>query len=189
MGKTKNQPSVTTPIGGHKSMRILLVEDTQIQIDAASEQLKGHELTIVTGFDQARKELGLGFFNGAHTTYKYEDQPLPFDVLLTDVMLPKGGDECMGQVGAELARSQGPMPYGPIIALHAIQRGIKRVGILSLGNHHRDPFVFALDSLEGFQAGDIKVVCSNDFVAHYEDDENFTPIKDWTKLLRQVTAD
>lgn len=164
-------------------MKILLVEDTQRHIDAAKSQLSEHELTIVTGFDQAREELGLRCMDTPrHDNYGLE--VLPFDVLLTDVMLPKGGSECMGPEGQELAEQQGPMPYGPIIALHAIQRGIKRVGILTDGNHHSDPFIFAFDNLKGFQIADVRVVCSNEYVILGSSIREL--IKDWAKLLEMV---
>lgn len=88
-------------------------------------------------------------------------RPKEFDAVLTDVMYPKGGDRCMSLEGNEIAREQGAMPYGPIVALIALQRGVKKIGIVTQGNHHSDPFVFAFDFLHGFELGEAKVVASN----------------------------
>jgi CheY-like chemotaxis protein len=108
--------------------------------------------------------------------------PAPFDVVLTDVMIPKGGDRCMSDEGASLARRQGPMPYGPVIALRAVQIGIKRIGILTSGSHHHDPFVFAFDGLEGFSAGDVKLYCSN----HIDTENDGFCAKDWARMLNAL---
>jgi CheY-like chemotaxis protein len=146
----------------HGALRILVVEDNPLHIESAKVLLAEHSVTVVSGFDQALDEL--------------ERMP---DVVLTDCMIPKGGDRTMSPEGKRLAESQGPMPYGPIIALHAIQKGVKKVGIITSGNHHSDPFIFAFDGLNGFTAGDVKVVCTNRC-------ENAKGAKDWAKLLKQL---
>lgn len=143
--------------------RILVVEDNEAHIKAAHDQLGDtYDLTVVSGFDQALDQLGA----------------TGWAAVLTDCMVPKGGDQMMSHEGAALAQRQGAMPYGPIIALHAIQRGIKRVGVLTAGNHHSDPFVFAFDGLRGFTTGDVKVVCSNNYMRGN--------VKDWKQLLDEL---
>ncbi|MFA5776933.1 MAG: hypothetical protein WC906_00600 [Parcubacteria group bacterium] len=210
-------------------MKILVVEDRRENIEAAKNQLGEHELTIISGYDQAHEliqatvdldELGqflaeilpnewkaaekVEYEDGGgmwylsspegKTTYYWEAPKdvekayaaaekkathAPFDVVLTDVMFAKGGDECMSASGRELARRQGEMPYGPIVALRALQAGVRKVGILTQGKHHDDPFVFAFDSLYGFQMGDVKVVCSNRM-------QTEDRVKDWKQLLARL---
>jgi CheY-like chemotaxis protein len=153
---------IVQAIGTAGKTRILVVEDDPANIASAKELLGAYDLTIVSGFDQALDAL--------------DRQP---EVVLTDCMIPKGGYACMGPRGQALVNCQGVMPYGPIIVLHAIQKGVKKIGIITAGNHHDDPFVFAFDGLRGFAKGDVKVVCTN----HCS-----TPsgAKDWNKLLEAV---
>lgn len=183
-------------------MKILVVEDKPENIKAAESFLTGHEVTIVTGFDQA--------YELFHPD-SGDPKEAPFEVVLTDVMLPKGGNRCMSYEGQELARRQGTMPYGPIIALHALQAGVKKIGIITSGDHHADPFVFAFDFLRGFTSGEINVFCTHYLTAkmelqtgtrlkqpEYNDREAYEAfrsreqngeivnVKDWTGLLRIV---
>lgn len=134
-----------------RRLRILLVEDKNENIGAAMVMLADHELTLAKGYDEAHKLLEV----------IPSSMEAPFDVVLTDVMFPKGGNDCMNEEGKALVRRQGDMPYGPVVALRALSVGVKRVGILTQGSHHSDPFVFAFDNLKGFQAGEVRVVCSN----------------------------
>ncbi len=214
-------------------MKILVVEDKEKNIEAAKNQLASHDVTIITGYDQAHKmikakldldELGTILNNELPSGWKtvdekkvfmdgngiwdlvspegkktsYWDAPKdveriykvsakkathpPFDVVLTDVMFSKGGDECMSAEGKELAKRQGEMPYGPIVALRAIQAGVKMVGIITQGSHHDDPFIFAFDGLYGFKNGDTKVVCTNGM-------QTETGVKNWAKLLEKLMSE
>ncbi|MBI4709304.1 MAG: hypothetical protein HY764_03835 [Candidatus Portnoybacteria bacterium] len=212
-------------------MKILVVEDKEKNIEAAKRALGGHELTIVTGYDQAHEVLipvvdpneFRAAFEKATGGWKIieedssipnhkiwylrnsegeemphfeapkeirlalrkaevESKHMPFDVVLTDVMLPKGGNQCMNAKGEELVSKQGEMPYGPIIVLRALQAGVKKVGIITQGNHHDDPFVFAFDRLFGFSAGDTKLVASN----HMETKDG---LKDWGRLLAELVEE
>lgn len=151
------------------TLRILVVEDNALNIEAAKEQLVNYDLTVISSYDEA------------HCIFK-----TPFDVVMTDVMIPKGGYECMSPEGRVLVDRQGVMPYGPIIALRAIQSGVKLVGILTSGNHHDDPFIFAFDELYGFSAGDVKIICSNfaDTV-----NKNGASVKDWKLMLDTLLSD
>jgi len=206
-------------------MKILVVEDGQKNIKAAKDQLKGHELIIVSGYDQAHgllkeridlcelgefleRELPMGwelgkkweFDNGygcwdlksggkevscfeapeaIKAIYQAAEKRathIPFDAVLTDVMIPKGGYECMSDKGRALVAKQKEMPYGPVIALRALQIGIKKVGVLTQGNHHDDPFVFAFDGLGKFTLGDVEIFCGSGL-------DTPKGVKDWAKLL------
>lgn len=152
-----------------KKLNILVVEDKPENIEAARQMLKEHNLTVLSGFDQARKAL--------HTV----DGKVPFDVVLTDCMFPKGGMDCMGPRGQALVNCQGVMPYGPMVVFHAIESGVPCIGLITQGNHHDDPFVFALDGLRGFKSEKVSVVITN----FLERDG----VKDWETLLGKVTGE
>lgn len=161
----------------NKSLRILVVEDKPENIEAAKEMLKEHTLTIVSGFDQAMKALN----PSGH--YPQIEDPVLFDVVLTDLMFPKGGYNCMAYHSEEYLTQE--MPYGPMVVFRAIEAGVKNIGLITQGNHHKDPFVFALDDLRGFKGKDVSVVITNNYDVKGTGGE--TPaIKDWGKLLKAV---
>jgi|GEM_PF-1376925 len=137
-------------------LNILIVEDKSENIAAAKRFLAGHDLTIVSGFDDALTALKR---NGYHR--RKVEAPDKFDAVLTDCMFPKGGTACMGPKGEAVVNCQGDMPYGPMIVLHAIEAGVPLVGLITQGNHHDDPFVFALDSLKGFKGQKTSVAITN----------------------------
>jgi|APSaa5957512576_1039674.scaffolds.fasta_scaffold73683_1 CheY-like chemotaxis protein len=162
-----------------KKLKILVVEDNENNIRAAEAMLAEHDVTIVSGYDQAREEI-------------LDD----FDILLTDVMLPKGGYEMMGDEGRQLVKSQGEMPYGAYILLLALDKSrnktIKKIGMITAGNHHNDPFVFALDGVEGFEIGDVKVAITNNCNL-YVSTKNFSTIinvkkLDWDEMKKMISA-
>lgn len=177
------------------SLRILVVENIQKNITAAKAMLADHELTIAEDYDHAHSLLG---------------QILsPFDVVLTDVMFPKNCDECiMSEAGMRPACKQ---PYGPIVALHALSVGVKKVGIITQGNHYNDTFSCTFDHLDGFTAGDVKVIiCGDepsmevffDLIRYTPIDRNYADpnqrqhfiagnlawVKNWAKLLDQLLS-
>jgi CheY-like chemotaxis protein len=221
------------------TLRILVVEDNQANIEAAFAMLADHDLTVISNYDDAHLILSpiidknlfrqmaaqenpdyqIEFeeseeFHQKKTSIKLtgpngktewdqfiewdEGHPLhdfilrakecrraPFDVVLTDVMIPKGGYRCMSPEGKAIVDSQGEMPYGPIIALRALQAGVQKVGILTAGNHHNDPFVFTFDGLSGFSNGDVKVCCSQGYdmpEAEYDGKQ----VKNWKSLLERL---
>ena len=137
-------------------LNVLIVEDKPENITAAKHLLAEHNLTVVSGFDDALTALK----RNGYARHKVE-APEQFDVVLTDCMFPKGGTACMGPAGEALAHIQGEMPYGPMVVLHAIEAGVPHIGLITQGNHHEDPFVFALDSLHGFKSAKVSVVVTN----------------------------
>lgn len=137
-------------------LNILIVEDKAENIAAARKMLSEHNLTVVSGFDDALTALG----RNGYARHKVE-APEHFDVVLTDCMFPKGGTACMGPTGQAVVSCQGEMPYGPMVVLHAIEVGVPSIGLITKGNHHDDPFVFALDSLKGWKSDKVSVVITN----------------------------
>jgi len=146
-----------------KKLKILVIEDKKENIEAAKKQLAGHDLTIADSFDEAYKILQ------PKDSYidRNEDavDPSEFDVVLTDVMMPRSSDGkhgiCLSGKGQQLADEQGDMPYGPILVLHALQAGIKNIGILTSGDHHSDPVILAFDRLKGFKIGEVNFTSTN----------------------------
>lgn len=215
-------------------MRILLIEDSEINIEAARQQLSDHELTIVSTYSEAKSRLARGWRKVANRVLEEQVNPLlpegwtlmareaprgfitkgerqterlqdqaediqqlvaqirdrltyelntpQFDVVLTDVMIPHGAPVGLDDAAIQLVESQGPMPYGPMIVLLAIQAGLKRVGVLTNANHHADPISNAFDNLDGFSAGDVKVFCSN-WMTRWDEHDH---IKQWDQLLKEV---
>ena len=233
-------------------MKILLIEDDQTNLIIARAQLAGHDLTVLSGFDQALEALAPVFhddeaiaainaklpagwtcsyisyysgqfsagyrLNGERPTEGVPDEVRDivnaiapqfvdptFDALLTDVMFPKGGFACMGPTGQEVVRRQGVMPYGPVVALHALQAGVKKIGIITAGDHHSDPFVFAFDRLGKIELGDATIICTNQMgdyfnpetCERYAGDDGYKLVeqgkllrgKDWAKLLGLLTGE
>lgn len=227
-----------------KKLRILVVEDNVDNIKAAKAMLAKHDITVVSGYDYARRILSGGYdsdvlqakleemgfpehraaysdkyginfwddesdrrkeWEAAKEKIQGEITPLPFDILLTDVMVPKGGHDMLSDKAIKTLDVNEPMPYGAYIALYAIKRGLKMIGIITSGNHHEDPFVYALDGLNGFTAGDLKVVITNhgdtnvltsDYKTSAPDDWEKTQkmkasgkavsVKDWAGLLNKL---
>ncbi|HEY4511506.1 MAG TPA: hypothetical protein VJH55_01565 [Candidatus Paceibacterota bacterium] len=138
-------------------LNILVVEDKPENIAAAKKMLADHNLTVVSGFDDALTALK----RNGYARRKVE-APEKFDVVLTDCLYPKGGTACMGPRGEAVVNCQGEMPYGPMVVFHAIEAGVPHIGLITQGNHHDDPFVFALDSLRGFKSEKVSVVVTNE---------------------------
>jgi len=134
--------------------------------------LAGHELTIVKSFDEAmeimkekidkEKLQGLlaeaGFSEEPNSEDKkqwkaYQDArdaawenaiiPLPFEVVLTDMMMPM----CHTNLMCELFNPKEEVPYGFVLALKAAERGAKFVAMVTDTNHHNGAMSAALDNL------------------------------------------
>lgn len=183
-------------------LNILIVEDKPENIEAAKKLLAEHKLTIVNGFDDALTALK----RNGYSDRKVE-APEKFDAVLTDCMFPKGGTSCMSPKGQAVVNCQGDMPYGPMVVLHAIEAGVPYVGLISQGNHHDDPFVFALDRLLGFRGQTTSVAITNNLsrLVYTESGEPVDPnseeyarpwdlekagkvkwVKDWSRLLERA---
>lgn len=151
-------------------LRILVVEDKASHRKAAEETLSGHELTIVNSFDEAieimkekvdqdnvqRLLVEAGFperpadkaLRDAY--YKLRDEatakstiPFPFDVVLTDMMMPMSRKTIV----PEVFNPEEQVPYGLIIALNAASRGAKYVAMVTDTNHHQGAMSAAIDHL------------------------------------------
>jgi CheY-like chemotaxis protein len=166
-----------------------------------SVELPGHKVSVTWG-GSFRKLYGFDiiYFDGKKEGHKMiawnKDHPLhdfvkraevacahpAFDVVLTDVMMPK--HRFMNSEGKLVVDSE--MPYGPMIAFRAIQFGIKKIGILTSGNHHKNHFIYAFHGLSGFTSGDIKLCCSQgDDLPECKNDAGES-VKNWKALLNRL---
>ncbi|MFA5186189.1 MAG: response regulator [Patescibacteria group bacterium] len=147
-------------------MKILVIDDTAANLEAAKSQLAGHEVVTVGSFDEAFK-LVCHYDSGWQ-----KENVVDFDAVLIDLMMPAGkksqGPRGMRFVGEE-------MPLGIFLALQALRSGVKRVGLLTDTNHHDHPASAALDHLGRMELGESVLVVNN----------NSGPDKRWDKLLER----
>ncbi len=112
--------------------------------------------------------------------------PLPFEVLLTDVKIPKGGYDMLSDEAIKTVDVQVPMPYGAYITFLAIEKGgIKLIGMITQGDHHEDPFVFALDGLKGFTTDKFKIIIAKYCMAEVlTSDYKTSAPGNWEKIVK-----
>lgn len=132
-------------------MRILVIEDSVKHQDAARETMLDHELTIASTYDEA-VELLTEYgpedreLIRRHSLPKGETIPLPFDVVLIDMMMPMGGRETLAP---GIYHPTDQVPYGFVLALRAAARGAKYVAMVTDTNHHQSAMSAALDLISG----------------------------------------
>lgn len=109
-------------------MDILVIEDKEMHQQSARETLKGHEVTIVGSYDDARELLEVKF---------------DFDVVLTDMNMPMSKKT----LEREAFKPNEQVPYGFVLALMAAHGGAKFVAMVTDTNHHQGAMSAALDNL------------------------------------------
>ncbi|MCX6787953.1 MAG: hypothetical protein NT108_02175 [Candidatus Kaiserbacteria bacterium] len=170
-------------------MRILVVEDNKKHREAAKKQLtEQHDVTIVKSFVIA-SELLLGNEGAAR---EYQNlASVPFDAALLDLNMPAEKTASCSQVG------EGEVPYGFILALRAVQCGVKYVGIITDANHHSGPLTAALDlicpaywhedgSQPVFRIDETRLVIAH--APFEEGDPTVAQAKDWGRLLSRLMS-
>ena len=141
-------------------MKILIIEDKANHLTTAEQFAKesGHEVTIVTSYKDAEKILC------GDRDYGFKQiQTCQYDVVLTDLFLP------VSQEGQANKVIRDEIPYGALFVLWALRTGVKKIALLTDGDHHSDPFIWAMDPLgvygKPFFIGDVKLFFSSrDFV-------------------------
>lgn len=151
-------------------MKILVIDDKQENLELAKQQLKDHEVTTVSSYDEA---FTLVCCLDASAWPPKDNKP-DFDAVLTDLLMPAGktnqGEKGMKYVGQE-------MPLGIFLALQAINSGVKLVGLLTDTNHHAHPASAALDHLKFLVVNGSKLVL-----------DNMSGYKRWDMLLNQLLS-
>lgn len=154
-------------------MKVLVVEDKEMHRQSARETLQGHDITIVASFDAAMEILKSGinrekvtrlveragyrsrpnFRDPGYDAYRRVERgaeeestvTLPFDVVLTDMMMPMSTGN--GVLAPGVYSSDEQVPYGFVIALYAAAHGAKFVALVTDTNHHRSALSAALDQI------------------------------------------
>lgn len=153
-------------------MNILVIEDKEIHRQSAKETLSGHNVTIVDSFDKAMalmdpqtdednvqrllveagfptepefedKDRWRAFWNARDEARAKSRIPFPFEVVLTDMMLPMSKKT----LTPDAFNPNEQVPYGFIIALKATLCGAKFVAMVTDTNHHKGALSAALDNL------------------------------------------
>ncbi len=163
----RNLPILATApraLGLEKKMKVLVIDDTQVHLDAAIQLLgKEHDLTVCSSHDEAYQLLGTQYApNRKALEEQYErdgmkareayikardESELPYwDVVLTDLLMPAGS---MSQGGAGRKYVGQEMAVGWSLALHAAKMGAKHVAVVTDMNHHHHPASAMLDAFDG----------------------------------------
>ena len=111
---------------------ILVVEDTEKHQDSARNQFKDYTLTIAKNYEEGKKFLENSSYN----------------VVLTDLMMPKGGRETMGPEGMKYIFDL--LPFGFPLAFLAAKRKVPNIGIVTDVNHHDHPISAAIDPISTY---------------------------------------
>jgi len=185
-----------------KKKRILLVDDSQHQIDAALEQLSDeYDVVVAPTYKEARYLLSgeidfveataivehsknngyydkVKWVHGLCETYdrfQQKEGAIKFDIVLTDCFMPADKD---GQ-GEPMKFANKLVPAGLVIAILALQRKVETIIIVSDADHHSHPIAWLMDSIKG--EGQISCGCESNNVGGEW-------IKDWKKALDQFTS-
>jgi len=143
------------------ALRILVIDDTSENISSAKKYLAGHQLTTVSGYEDAMNVLSKE----------------SFDVVLTDLHLPMSsktmGDKfVLGQL----------VPYGLLLMVEAARQGAKHVAVVTDLSHHDDPFSAAFDHFSGCP---VKINQANVVMMHSPMKNG---AKDWAEALARLMS-
>ncbi len=121
-------------------MKILVIDDKEVNQASAHQTLTGHDLTVVGTYAEGHELLG---WNSNSS----------FDVVLSDLLMP-ASDRSMGKEGLKFVGEE--MPVGFALALMAALRGVKYVAVVTATNHHDHPLSAMLDEFVSYlpQGGD-----------------------------------
>ncbi len=119
--------------------KVLVIDDQPCNVASAHLTLKGFDYKVVDTIKAAYEILGTGE---------------KFDVVLTDLWLPRGGFTG-AMAGGDTAET--PIPAGLVFALRAANDGMKVV-ICTDSDHHRDRLCSLLDLIKGGILGKEKSV-------------------------------
>lgn len=111
----------------------LIIEDTELHQQSAINQLfqRKEPYVIAKNYEQGKQ-----FLTGIEK---------PFNIVLTDLMMPKGGRDTMSPTGMEYIFDQ--LPYGFPLALLAAKQNVPYIAIVTDINHHDHPMSACIDNL------------------------------------------
>lgn len=104
-----------------------------------------------------------------------------FDIVLLDLLVPASA-KMMGGKGEKFIGQE--MPVTPFLLLLALQRGVKRIGILTDAGHHDHPASACLDMFRGQSVGvgDVRIVLSNADVG----EKDHVRTKYWDQVVEKL---
>ena len=117
-------------------MKILVIEDKQMHQESAQQTLVGHDVTIVSSYDEAVKLMNKNYYPSSASNFN-------FDAVLTDMNLPMSHQTLV----PEAFSVDEQVPYGFVLALMAANCGAKYVAMVTDTNHHKGAMSAALDNL------------------------------------------
>jgi len=116
--------------------RILVIDDQSCNVASAHQTLGGFEVTVVDTISAA---------------YKLLESGAKFDLVLTDLWMPRGDFKGAMSIGDEPST---PVPAGLVFALKAANDGM-RVIICSDQDHHKDRLCSLLDLIKARPGDDM----------------------------------
>ncbi len=119
-------------------MRILVIDDNEINLKAAAAQLADHELTLVNNYQKAQDLINGDRWGGT----KKES----FDAVLVDLLMPASG---LGSVSYDNPLVGQEMPVGIFLALLAAKNNAKYVAVFTDSCHHSHPASACFDAFNG----------------------------------------
>jgi len=139
-------------------MRILVIDDTAVNLKSAQQTLSGHDVTVCASYDEALNFLyhdtevqkrAFGYQrDGLKTPYvkaMNETGISYWDAVLCDLRMPAGRD-ALGGEGMKFIGQE--VPVGWSLALVAVEYGAKYAAVVSDMNHHSHPSSAMLDRLK-----------------------------------------
>lgn len=148
--------------------KILVIEDTLRHQKSAKLLLKGHHLTIATGYDEAMEILGKE----------------KFEIVLSDLYLPMS-PKTLGDKAFKIGKL---VQYGLLLSLEAARCGAKFVAVATNLNHHADCFSAAFDhySRFDFNINGAKVKYMHAPMIKNDGEEEY--VKDWAAAMRYLLS-
>ena len=146
--------------------KILVIEDTLRHQKSARLLLKGHRLTVATGYDEAMELLGK------------ED----FEIVLSDLYLPMS-PKTLGTEAFEIGKL---VNYGLLLSLEAARVGVNYIAVATDLNHHADCFSAAFDHFSqfDFRIEGAKVIYLHAPMTHIDGEKE--SVKDWLDVMNQL---
>lgn len=127
------------------AMKILVIDDTQKNLDSAIQTLKGHDVTLCNSYDEAVELLNKE----------------SFEAVLSDLMMPVRKN--LSSDGSEFVEKETAVGWS--LALLAAIKGAKYVAVLTNLNHHKNIESHIVDNVnrEIVDINGAKVLITNRF--------------------------
>lgn len=168
-------------------MKILVIDDNQVNLDNAVKQLGGeHEVVTCISYERAERLLTQSPIpsteKSPYNAHSFKEGESMYDAVLTDLFMPPCFLGC--SISKDIHENI-EQPYGLVFMLTALRRGVKYLGLNSNANHHSSPMAWASEIFNGrFTIGSTKVIAHIGGGYIFYSDKDFKDgTKDWKKLL------